>query len=65
MRAPVIVPEMLVGVNGVRNKIGQGRRNEAPWGVIEGKKSVHFRVLLGVHHSSDGDTEVGDRAPEV
>lgn len=31
----------------------------------EGCKSVHFRVLLGVHHSSDGDTKVGDRAPEV
>jgi hypothetical protein len=27
--------------------------------------NVHLRVLLGVHHSRNGDTEVGDRAPEV
>jgi hypothetical protein len=27
--------------------------------------NVHFGVLLGVHHGRDGDTEVGDRAPEV
>lgn len=31
----------------------------------EGSGSVHLRVLLGVHHGSDGDTEVGDWAPEV
>lgn len=27
--------------------------------------NVHLSVLLGIHHSSDGDTEVGDGAPEV
>jgi hypothetical protein len=26
---------------------------------------VHFGVLLGVHHGRNGDTEVGDGAPEV
>lgn len=27
--------------------------------------NVHLRVLLGVHHSRNGNTEVGDWAPEV
>lgn len=26
---------------------------------------IHFRVLLRVHNSRDGDTEVGGRAPEI
>lgn len=26
---------------------------------------LHFGVLLGVHHGRNGDTEVGDGAPEV
>lgn len=51
----------------------QGRRVKATFTCIEptimGKTvavlNVHLRVLLGVHHSRNGDTEVGDRAPEV
>jgi hypothetical protein len=26
---------------------------------------VHFRVLLRIHHRRNGDTEVGDGAPEI
>lgn len=33
--------------------------------MLFGMLDVHFGVLLGVHHGRDGDTEVGDRAPEV
>lgn len=55
---------MLVWCSG-QGWTGHDRRNEGPLGVIEGKGNVHLRVLLGVHHSSDGDTKVGDRAPEV
>ena len=30
-----------------------------------GAFDVHLGILLCVHHSSNGNTEVGDRAPEV
>ena len=28
-------------------------------------QDIHFRILLGVHHSRNRDTKVGDGAPEV
>lgn len=65
MRAPVIVPEMLVGVSVCVCVWGRMGAVKAQIEGTEGSGSVHLRVLLGVHHGSDGDTEVGDRAPEV
>lgn len=45
-------------------------RRSGTWlGNIEGRETaawnVHLRVLLCVHHSCNGNTEVGDGAPEV
>lgn len=33
--------------------------------MLSGMLNVHFGILLGVHHGRNGDTEVGDGAPEV
>jgi hypothetical protein len=35
------------------------------WAAASRIQNIHFRVLLGVHHSSERNTEVGDGAPEV
>lgn len=59
MSALVILPEMLWIPH---PKSDMRAASEAP---TRAKNHTHLRLLLSIHHGGDGNSEVGDGAPEI